>query len=256
MISPSNNHDLYSIEDLAQLIDELKTANPYAKISVKIPVVPGVGIIAVGIAKAGADVINITGYEGGTGAARAHSLRHVGLPAEIGVWLVHQALVTSGLRENVEIWCDGGMKSGRDVIKMLCLGANRVGFGTMAMVAVGCTICRKCHEGTCHVGITTHITTKEEALDKGIKHFEPRDHDRAVQGIVNVFKVLGEDIRRWSAKLGVTCTQDLVGRADLLEQIALHDRIDLSCLLIPAPTGLRETLTPGIGRLLARHAIH
>lgn len=252
LISPSNNHDLYSIEDLAQLIDELKTANPYAKISVKIPVVPGVGIIAVGIAKAGADVINITGYEGGTGAARAHSLRHVGLPAEIGVWLVHQALVTSGLRENVEIWCDGGMKSGRDVIKMLCLGANRVGFGTMAMVAVGCTICRKCHEGTCHVGITTHITTKEEALDKGIKHFEPRDHDRAVQGIVNVFKVLGEDIRRWSAKLGVTCTQDLVGRADLLEQIALHDRIDLSCLLIPAPTGLRETLTPGIGRLLAR----
>ncbi|PJF25371.1 MAG: glutamate synthase, partial [Phototrophicales bacterium] len=161
LISPSNNHDLYSIEDLAQLIDELKTANPHARVSVKVPVVPGVGIIAVGIAKAGADIINITGYEGGTGAARAHSLRHVGLPAEIGLWLAHRALTESGLRDDVELWADGGMKSGRDVIKMLCMGANRVGFGTLAMVAVGCTICRKCHEGTCHVGITTHIRTIE-----------------------------------------------------------------------------------------------
>src|SRR5690606_28975767 len=147
LISPSNNHDLYSIEDLAQLIDELKTANPNARVSVKIPVVPGVGIIAVGIAKAGADIINLTGYEGGTGAARAHALRYVGLPAEIGLWLSHRALIESGLRDRVELWADGGMRSGRDIIKMLCLGANRVGFGTLAMVAVGCTICRKCHEG-------------------------------------------------------------------------------------------------------------
>jgi glutamate synthase (NADPH/NADH) large chain len=110
LISPSNNHDLYSIEDLAQLIDELKTANPHARVSVKVPVVPGVGIIAVGIAKAGADIINITGYEGGTGAARAHSLRHVGLPAEIGLWLAHRALTESGLRDDVELWADGGMK--------------------------------------------------------------------------------------------------------------------------------------------------
>ncbi|MBC8172216.1 MAG: glutamate synthase, partial [Anaerolineae bacterium] len=110
LISPSNNHDLYSIEDLAQMIDELKTANPRARVSVKVPVVPGVGIIAVGIAKAGADVVNIAGYEGGTGAARAHSLRHVGLPAEIGVWLAHRALIESGLRDKVEIWTDGGMK--------------------------------------------------------------------------------------------------------------------------------------------------
>ncbi len=252
LISPSNNHDLYSIEDLAQLIDELKTANPKARVSVKIPVVPGVGIIAVGIAKAGADIINITGYEGGTGAARAHSLRHVGLPAEIGLWLAHRALTESGLRDQVELWCDGGMKSGRDVVKMLCLGANRVGFGTLAMVAVGCTICRKCHEGTCHVGITTHITTREQAKAVGIKHFDPRDYDASVHGIVNVFHLLAEDIRRWTAALGFTTTQELVGRADLLEQIGMNDRIDLSPLFIPAPVVQKREPQPGIGRLLAR----
>ncbi len=252
LISPSNNHDLYSIEDLAQLIDELKIANPNAKVSVKIPVVPGVGIIAVGVAKAGADIINIAGYEGGTGAARAHSLRHVGLPAEIGVWLAHRALIESGLRGDVELWADGGMKSGRDVVKMMCLGANRVSFGTMAMVAVGCTICRKCHEGTCHVGITTHITTKEEALTKGIKHFEPRDSEQAVEGIVRVFEVLGEDIRRWTAALGFTRTQDLVGRADLLEQAQMHERIDLRPLFIPVPKVSKREFLPGVGRLLAR----
>ncbi|MDX2160752.1 MAG: glutamate synthase-related protein [bacterium] len=252
LISPSNNHDLYSIEDLAQLIDELKTANPRAKVSVKIPVVPGVGIIAVGIAKAGADIINITGYEGGTGAARAHSLRHVGLPAEIGVWLAHHALTESGLRDQVEIWCDGGMKSGRDVLKMMCLGANRVGFGTVAMVAVGCTICRKCHEGTCHVGITTHIKTREEALEKGIKHFDPRDYEASVHGIVNVFHVLAEDIRRWTAAMGFNRVQDLVGRADLLEQLDMHQRIDLRPLFVTAQERTRRTMQPGVGRMLAR----
>ncbi|MBE2270737.1 MAG: alpha-hydroxy-acid oxidizing protein [Anaerolinea sp.] len=252
LISPSNNHDLYSIEDLAQLIEELKIANPHAKVSVKIPVVPGVGIIAVGVAKAGADIINITGYEGGTGAARAHSLRHVGLPAEIGVWLAHRALIESGLRDDVELWADGGMKSGRDVVKMLCLGANRVGFGTMAMVAVGCTICRKCHEGTCHVGITTHIKTRDEALEKGIKHFDPRDPEQAVEGIVRVFNLLGEDIRRWTAALGFNCTQELVGRADLLEQVQMHERIDLRPLFVPVPKVSKREFLPGVGRLLAR----
>ncbi len=252
LISPSNNHDLYSIEDLAQLIDELKTANPNAKVSVKIPVVPGVGVIAVGVAKAGADIINITGYDGGTGAARAHSLRHVGLPAEIGVWLSHRALSEAGLRDDVELWCDGGMKSGRDVVKMMCLGANRVGFGTLAMVAVGCTICRKCHEGTCHVGITTHIKTKEEASLKGIKHFEPREFDLAVEGIVKVFDMLADDIRKWTAKLGFRRAQDMVGRADLLEQIAMHDRIDLTPLLKRAPENQKRMLQPGVGRRLVR----
>jgi glutamate synthase (NADPH/NADH) large chain len=252
LISPSNNHDLYSIEDLAQLIDELKTANPLARVSVKIPVVPGVGIIAVGVAKAGADIITLTGYEGGTGAARAHALRYVGLPAEIGLWLSHRALIESGLRDRVELWADGGMRSGRDVIKMLCLGANRVGFGTMAMVAVGCTICRKCHEGTCHVGITTHIKTKEEAKLKGLPSFEPRDYDQAVEGICNVFDMLKADIQKWAARLGVQRTQDLVGRADLLEQIAMQDRLDLDVLTRPVPPVQKRKLQPGVGRLVTR----
>lgn len=252
LISPSNNHDLYSIEDLAQLIDELKTANPKARVSVKVPVVPGVGIIAVGIAKAGADIITLTGYEGGTGAARAHALRYVGLPTEIGLMLSHRALIESGLRDRVELWADGGMKSGRDVVKMLCLGANRVGFGTMAMVAVGCTICRKCHEGTCHVGITTHIKTKEEAKLKGLPSFEPRDYDKAVESIYNVFKMIKEDIQKWTAKLGVSRTQDLVGRADLLEQIGMKDQIDLDVLTRPVPPIQKRKLQPGVGRLVTR----
>lgn len=249
LISPSNNHDLYSIEDLAQLVEELKTANPRARISVKIPVVPGVGIIAVGVAKAGADIVTITGYDGGTGAARAHALRHVGMPTEIGVWLAHRALTDSGLRDSVEIWADGGMKSGRDVLKMMCLGADRCGFGTMAMVAVGCTICRKCHEGTCHVGITTHIKTKEEATAKGLKSFEPRDYDNSVEGIIRVFKMLEEDIRYWASQMGVEDVNDLVGRADLLEQADWHNRIDLSPLLKPVPTNQKKTVQSGGPRL-------
>ncbi|MFN8378652.1 MAG: glutamate synthase-related protein [Anaerolineae bacterium] len=252
LISPSNNHDLYSIEDLAQLIDELKTANPNARVSVKIPVVPGVGIIAVGVAKAGADIINITGYDGGTGAARAHSLRHVGLPTEIGLWLAHRALTESGLRDDVELWADGGMKSGRDVIKMMCMGANRVGFGTLAMVAVGCTICRKCHEGTCHVGITTHVRTQEEAVQQGIKHFEPRHFESAVEGICNVFNMLAEDVRRWAATLAVTNLQELVGRADLLEQIAMQDQIDLTPLTTPVPYLPKRPPQPGVGYRVVR----
>lgn len=249
LISPSNNHDLYSIEDLAQLVEELKTANPRARISVKIPVVPGVGIIAVGVAKAGADIVTITGYDGGTGAARAHALRHVGLPTEIGVWLAHRALTDSGLRDSVEIWADGGMKSGRDVLKMMCLGANRCGFGTMAMVAVGCTICRKCHEGTCHVGITTHIKTKEEATAKGLKSFEPRDYDNSVEGIVRVFRMLEEDMRYWAAQMGIDDVNDLVGRADLLEQADWHNRIDLSPLLRSVPAKKKKAAQSGGPRL-------
>ena len=252
LISPSNNHDLYSIEDLAQLIEELKDANPLAKVIVKIPVVPGVGIIAVGVAKAGADVITLTGYDGGTGAARMHALRYVGLPAEIGVWLAHHELRKSGLRNQVELWCDGGMKSGRDIVKMVCLGANRVGFATLAMVAMGCTICRKCQEGTCHVGITTHIKDKEEATALGLKNFEPRIYEKAVDGIVNVFEMLADDTRLWTGKLGAKNLQDLVGRVDLLQQSALEERVDLRPLFEPAPPNRRPFLRPGVGRRVMR----
>ena len=127
LISPSNNHDLYSIEDLAQLIDELKTSNPHARVIVKVPVVPGIGTIAIGIAKAGADVITMSGYDGGTGAARQHALRRAGLPCEIGTVLAHHALTEAGIRDRVEIWADGGLRSAADCIKLICMGANRLG---------------------------------------------------------------------------------------------------------------------------------
>ena len=145
LISPSNNHDIYSIEDLAQMIHELKTANDKAKVAVKVPVVPNIGTIAVGIAKAGADIITLSGFDGGTGAARIHALEHVGLPVEIGVKAAHNALLEAGIRNQVEIWADGGVKSASDVLKLMLLGANRIGFGTLSMIAVGCTTCRGCH---------------------------------------------------------------------------------------------------------------
>ena len=234
LISPSNNHDIYSIEDLAQFIEELKTINPKARVAVKVPVIPGIGIIAVGIAKADADIIYLTGYDGGTGAARSHSLRYVGLPAEIGVVEAHRALGESGLRGKVEIWTDGGVRSASDAVKLMCLGANRVGFGTLPMVAIGCTICRDCQLGTCHTGITTQIETTEQAQAMGLKHFVPRDFEQATQALVHVFEGLGDAVRNIVAQLGFSRAQEIVGRSDLLRQISHEGRIDLSEMLIPA----------------------
>jgi glutamate synthase (NADPH/NADH) large chain len=233
LISPSNNHDIYSIEDLAQFIEELKTTNPKARVAVKVPVVPGIGIIAVGIAKADADIIYLTGADGGTGAARQHSLRYVGLPAEIGVVEAHRALTESGLRHKVEIWADGGVRTAADVVKLMCLGANRAGFGTLAMVAIGCTICRACQTGTCHTGITTQIETVGQAQAAGIKHFVPREMNDATQALIRLFSGLGEGVRQIVARLGFERAQDLVGRTDLLIQASHHAQIDLSDMLLP-----------------------
>ncbi|MDI3256205.1 MAG: glutamate synthase-related protein [Kyrpidia sp.] len=245
LISPSNNHDIYSIEDLAQMIDELKTANPNARVSVKVPVVPNIGTISVGIAKAGADIITLSGYDGGTGAARAHALKHVGLPVEIGVRRTHLALVEAGLRDQVEIWCDGGLKSGLDVLKMILLGANRCGFGTLAMVAVGCTGCRACHKDTCHVGIATQIESLEEAKEKGLKMFVPRQFETAVGNLVTLFRAMGRELQEWTARLGARRTQDLVGRTDLLEQTQECNRVDVTELLSPVVVGVRKGALKG-----------
>ncbi len=233
LISPNNNHDLYSIEDLAQLISELKTVNPKAKVIVKVPVVANIGVIAVGIAKAGADVINLSGFDGGTGAARLHAIQFVGLPAEIGIKEAHRALVEAKIRDQVELWADGGMRTAYDVLKCVLLGANRVGFGTLAMVAIGCTICRGCQLDTCHVGIATQIESKEEAIRRGLKRFEPRDFERAVENLVTFFSGMGEELKRLTGMLGVDRLQDLVGRSDLLVQARGQDLIDLSELLRP-----------------------
>ncbi|MCZ8512501.1 glutamate synthase-related protein [Paenibacillus filicis] len=236
LISPSNNHDIYSIEDLAQIISELKEASGRkAKIIVKVPVVPGIGTIAVGVAKAGADVITLSGFDGGTGAARIHSITHVGLPTEIGTKLAHLALIEAGLRHRVELWSDGGMKSGADVVKMVLLGANRVGFGSIAMQSIGCTTCRGCHLDTCHVGIATQIDSMEEAEEKGLRRFVPRVYDLAVESLVRLFGGIGQEVREVVAGLGFNNLQDLVGRSDLLQQVSHLDRIDLSDILRPAP---------------------
>jgi glutamate synthase (NADPH/NADH) large chain len=200
---------------------------------VKVPVVPNIGTIAVGIAKAGADVINLSGFEGGTGAARTHALKFAGLPVEIGVKEAHRALCAAGLRSQVELWADGGLKTGRDVVKMLLLGANRCGFGTLAMVAAGCTICRACQTDTCHVGIATQIETVEEAMRKGLKRFVPRDYEAAVDQLCRFFEGLGDEVRQLTAALGFRRTQDLVGRCDLLEQAFGHEWVDLTELLEP-----------------------
>ncbi|HKC87320.1 MAG TPA: glutamate synthase-related protein, partial [Blastocatellia bacterium] len=231
LLSPSNNHDIYSIEDLAQVIAELKTANPHAKVSVKIPAVPFIGPIATGVAKARADIIAISGYDGGTGAARKHALRHVGMPVEIGVKEAHRALLKAGLRDRVEVWADGGIKSGADVVKLMLLGANRVGFGTMAMAAVGCTSCRECNQGTCHVGITAHHSSVEKAKEAGLKKYTPRDYDKSVDALVTFFKEVINEVGIWTMRLGFHRTQELVGRSDLMRQTRGLDRIDLEYLL-------------------------
>jgi glutamate synthase (NADPH/NADH) large chain len=231
LLSPSNNHDIYSIEDLAQVVAELKTANPHAKVSVKIPAVPFIGPIATGIAKARADIIAISGYDGGTGAARKHALRHVGMPVEIGVKEAHRALLKAGLRDRVEVWADGGIKSGADVVKLMLLGANRVGFGTMAMAAVGCTSCRECNQGTCHVGITAHHSSVEKAKEAGLKKYVPRDYDKSVDALVTFFKEVINEVGIWTMRLGFHRTQELVGRSDLMKQKRGLDQIDLEYLL-------------------------
>lgn len=231
LISPSNNHDIYSIEDLAQMITEIKTANQLAKVAVKVPVVPNIGTIAVGIAKAGADFINISGFDGGTGAARIHALQHVGLPVEIGVKAAHNALLEASMRHKVEIWADGGIRSVNDGLKIMLLGANRIGFGTLSMIAIGCTTCRGCHLDTCHVGIATQIESEAQAKEHGLRRFVPRELESAVTGLLNLFTSFGIELKRLTGQLGYTNLQAIVGRSDLLEQVRGENLLNLRNLL-------------------------
>ena len=194
--------------------------NPDVRVSVKVPVVPNIGTIGLGIAKAGADIITLSGFEGGTGAARQHALRHVGLPSDIGTRAVHRALMEAGIRNRVEIWADGGYRHAHDIVKLHCLGANRVAFGTLAMVSLGCTICRGCQLDTCHVGIATQIETMEQAKEHGLKKFTPQEVDSAAENCARFFASMGEEVSEVVAELGYERAQDLVGRYDLLEQVA------------------------------------
>jgi glutamate synthase (NADPH/NADH) large chain/glutamate synthase (ferredoxin) len=205
LISPPPHHDIYSIEDLAQLIYDLKNANPKAAISVKLVSEVGVGTVAAGVAKAHADLVTISGCEGGTGASPVSSIKHAGIPWELGVAETHQTLVLNDLRGRIRVQTDGMLRTGRDVIIAAMLGAEEFGFATVALVTVGCIMMRKCHLDTCPVG----VATQNEALRK--KFNGKPDH------VVNFFRFIAEDVRELMAKLGVRKLEELIGRTELLE---------------------------------------
>ena len=205
LISPPPHHDIYSIEDLAQLIFDLKNVNPHAAVSVKLVAESGVGTIAAGVAKAKADLIVISGAEGGTGASPASSMRFAGISPEIGLSETQQTLVRNGLRENVRLQVDGQVKTGRDVVLMALLGAEEFGFGTAALIVLGCVMMRKCNLNTCPMGVATQNPELR-------KHF-PGHYEH----LVNYFKFLSQEVREYLAEMGYTHLDDIVGRTDLIE---------------------------------------
>ena len=205
LISPPPHHDIYSIEDLAQLIFDLKNVNPNAAISVKLVAESGVGTIAAGVAKAKADLIVISGAEGGTGASPASSIRYAGISPEIGLSETQQTLVLNGLRGQIRLQTDGQLKTGRDIISMALLGAEEFAFGTSALIVLGCVMMRKCHSNTCPVGVATQDPRLRE-------HF--RGHYKYV---VNYFRFLAEEVREYLAEMGFTKLDDIIGRTDLID---------------------------------------
>ena len=228
LISPPPHHDIYSIEDLAQLIHDLKNANPAARVSVKLVSEVGVGTIAAGVTKAHADHILISGDGGGTGASPLTSIKHAGLPWELGISETHQTLVMNDLRSRVVLQTDGGMKTGRDAVIGFLLGAEEIGFSTAPLITMGCIMMRKCHLNTCPVG----IATQDPVLRK--KFTGKPDH------VVNYLFMVAEEARTIMAQLGFRTINEMVGRSDVLdaEEAVNHwkaDGIDLTALLAPAP---------------------
>ena len=204
LISPPPHHDIYSIEDLAQLIFDLKNVNPKAQISVKLVAESGVGTIAAGVAKAKADLIVISGAEGGTGASPASSMRYAGIPPEIGLSETQQTLVLNGLRGQVRLQTDGQLKTGRDIIAMALLGAEEFGFGTTVLIVLGCVMMRKCHANTCPVGVAT-------------QNPELREHFRGhYEYVVNYFRFLAQEVREYLAEMGFRRLDDIVGHTELI----------------------------------------
>ena len=228
LISPPPHHDIYSIEDLAQLIFDLKQVNPKALVSVKLVSEPGVGTIAAGVAKAYADLITISGYDGGTAASPITSIKYAGSPWELGLSEAHQALRANDLRGKVRLQTDGGLKTGLDVVKAAILGAESFGFGTAPMVAMGCKYLRICHLNNCATG----VATQNELLRK--QHFRG-----TVEMIKHFFTFVAEETRELMAELGISTMPELVGRTDLLTQIAGRSqrqaKLDLGPLLYQGP---------------------
>ncbi len=225
LISPPPHHDIYSIEDLAQLIFDLKQVNPKSLVSVKLVAEAGVGTIAAGVAKAYADLITISGHDGGTGASPLTSVRYAGSPWELGLTEANQVLRANGLRGKVRLQTDGGLKTGLDVIKAAILGAESFGFGTMPMIVMGCKYLRICHLNNCATGVATQNVTL-----RGL-HFKPNGPRK----VISYFRFVARDVRERMAKLGITKLTDLIGRTDLLELIegetARKSQLDISPLL-------------------------
>ncbi|WP_234494495.1 glutamate synthase large subunit [Vibrio maritimus] len=224
LISPPPHHDIYSIEDLAQLIFDLKQVNPDALVSVKLVSEPGVGTIATGVAKAYADLITISGYDGGTAASPLTSVKYAGCPWELGLAETQQALVANNLRHKIRLQVDGGLKTGLDVVKAAILGAESFGFGTAPMVAMGCKFLRICHLNNCATGVATQDETLRKEYFKGLPEM-----------VVNYFTGLADEVRELLAELGVEKLTDLIGRTDLLEAVegmtAKQSKLDLSSIL-------------------------
>jgi len=224
LISPPPHHDIYSIEDLAQLIHDLKEVNPRARICVKLVAETGVGTIAAGVAKANADIILISGHEGGTGASPLSSIKHAGLPWEIGLAETQQVLMLNDFRKRITLRTDGGLRTGEDIIHAAILGAEEFNFGTIALIAMGCVYVRKCHLNTCPVGIATQDPKYRDKF-KGTK-----------ENVINFFNAVSEDVRKIMAQLGVRKLDELIGRPEFLRQREIEDHpkanmIDLSPIL-------------------------
>ena len=216
LISPPPHHDIYSIEDLAQLIYDLKTFNPNNPVNVKLVSEPGVGVIAVGVAKAGADVITIAGSDGGTGASPWTSIKHAGSPWELGLSETHQALVENNMRDKVLLEVDGGLRSPKDIIIATLLGADRYGFGTLPLLALGCKMVRQCHENTCPVGIATQ--------DENLR----AKFTGAPEQVMQLFKFIAEDIKSYLQIFNVQSLDDLIGHADLLGLKVMNNNLPKS----------------------------
>lgn len=234
LISPPPMHDIYSIEDLKQLIFELKQVNPTAKVSVKLVSGTHIGTIALGVAKAGADVIHISGTDGGTGAASLSSMKHAGLPFEFGLLEVHHTLLANGLRNSVTLRTDGGLHTGKDIVMAALMGAEEYEFGRLLLVAEGCVMARICEKNTCPVGIATH-NPRFKAKYKG-----------TAEHIVTMLSYLAEDVRRWLAVLGATTLQEIIGKTELLQIAAQHRplvnkrNLDLTAILQPNTPSLSQ----------------
>lgn len=240
LISPPPHHDIYSIEDLAQLIYDLKQINPDASVCVKLVARSGVGTIAAGVAKAKADVILISGHDGGTGASPQSSIKYAGIPWEMGLSEANQVLTLNRLRHKVKLRVDGGFKTGRDVVMAAMLGADEFGIGTASLVAMGCIMVRQCHSNTCPVG----VCTQDEALRQKFTGTPEK--------VVNLFSFVAEEVSEILASLGYETLQDITGRSDLLSQVsrgASHlDDLDLNPLLQQADSGGYPRYYNGEGR--------